>query len=135
MRFLFVSSPIYSLIFPLIKFRSSNTLIIAQHFCYFHHGPLSSHIMTFMSHLINYNFYPCSSTTFRVHKFMISQFHLQNTTMALGEHMRPLQLHVLYTLGTGALQLTPRSFKSKTDVKTGSEWTFRFIGIGGTPSL
>ena len=87
----------YSLIILLIASRSSISQKFHFNFCYSYFGILSSLIMTFMSHLINYTFTLVLIQQFQVHKFMISQFHLQNTTMALGAHMRPLQLHVLYT--------------------------------------
>ena len=88
---------IYSLIILLIASRSCISQKLHFNFCYSYFGILSSLIMTFMSHLINYTFTLVLLQQFRVHKFMISQFHLKNTTMALGAHMRLLQLHVLYT--------------------------------------
>ena len=88
---------IYNLIILLIASRSSISQKLHFNFCYSYFGILSSLIMTFMSHLINYTFTLILLQQFRVHKFMISQFHLKNTTMALGAHMRPLKLHVLYT--------------------------------------
>ena len=89
MRFLFVSSPIYSLIYTLIANRSSISQQLHFNFCYFYFGILSSLILPFMSHFDQLRFYPCSSTTFRVHKFIISYITFENTTMALGAHMYP----------------------------------------------
>ena len=79
----------YSLIFLLIIIRSSISQELHFKFCYFYFGILSSLLMTFMSHFDQLPFYPCSSTTFRVHKFIISYIISKNTTMALGAHMRP----------------------------------------------
>ena len=73
--FLFVTSPIYNPIFALIAIKSSSTLILQINLCYFHFGILSSLVMTFMSHLINYDFTLVLVQHFRVHKFIISQFH------------------------------------------------------------
>ena len=78
---------IYSLIILLIASRSSISQKLHFNFCYSYFGILSSLMMTFISYLINYTFTLVILQQFRVYKFMISQFHLQNTTMALGAHM------------------------------------------------
>ena len=75
MKHLFVSSPFYTLIFPLIANRSSTSRQLHFNFCYFYFGILSSLLMTFMSHFDQLQLYPCSSTNPRLNKFIISPFH------------------------------------------------------------
>ena len=109
MRHLFVSSPFYTLIFPLIANRSSISQQLHFNLCYFYFGILSSLLMTFMSHFDQLQLYPCSSTTLWVHKFTISQFHPEQQ---LPQYYNdtwctyvPLRLHVSYTLSGGGVTI------------------------------
>ena len=98
----FVSWPIYSLIFLLIAIKSSSTLILQINLFYFNFGILSSSSMPFMSHLINYDFNPCSNTNFGFHKLSFHIFILNNNSQKYYNGTwctyAPLQSHVLYTL-------------------------------------
>ena len=60
----------------------------------------------------------------------LQQNELNNTNGLSCKRKEPSQMNQTYLLA-----LTPRSYKSKTKLKTGSGWIFGFIGIGGTPSL
>ena len=99
---LFVSSPFYTLIFPLITNRSSISQQLHFNFCYFYFGILPSLLMTFMSHFDQLQLYPSSSTTFRVQSIFHFTYNFQNITMALGAHMRPYSyMYCTHPLGTG----------------------------------
>ena len=80
--------PFYNPMFPLIAIKSLVTLNIATNLCYFHvwHTIFSIYVLFQFWHTIFFAYalhvpfdqlriHPCSSTTFRVHKFIISQFH------------------------------------------------------------
>ena len=85
-----LSHLLFSLNFPLINIWSPISLILPINLCYFYFGIQSSLLITFISHFFyQLQFYPRSSAKSRVHKFIILQFHLQNTTMALSAHIRP----------------------------------------------
>ena len=98
MRYLFVSSPIYSMIFALINIWSSISQEFQFNLFYFNFGILSSLIMPFMSHLINYDFtlvlVPHSGFINLSFNNFISKIPQCDTWCSY----TPLQLHVLYTL-------------------------------------
>ena len=105
-----LSSHFYILMFPLITNRSLISLIFEINLYYLYFGILSSWIMPFMSHLIQFKFYPCSTTkipgSINDHFIFSSLIRTpKNITMPLGAHMRPYS-HMYCTLSRdGALQL------------------------------
>ena len=108
----FLSWPIYSLIFLLIAIKSSSTLILKINLFYFNFGILSSLIMPFMSHLINYGFNPYSNTNSGFHKLSFHIFILNKNSQKYYNGTwctyAPLQSHVLYTLpGRGVTVQVP----------------------------
>ena len=98
MRFLFVSSSIYSLIILLIASRSSISQKLHFQLLLFLFWHLIFSNYSFHILFDQLRFYPCSSTTFRVHKFMISQFHSPKYNNGNWCSYTPLQFHVLYAL-------------------------------------
>ena len=96
-EFWFVSPPIYSLNFPLINIWSSISPQLHFNFCYFYFGILSSLIMPFMSHLINYDFtlvlvQHSGFINLSLHNFILITTP-KNITMTLGAYV-PLRLLV-----------------------------------------
>ena len=114
---------------PLIAIKSLVTLNIAINLCYFHvwHTIFSIYVLFQFWHTMFFDyalhipfdqlrFYPCSSTTFRVHKFIISQFHPEQQL-----HKNILQLYlvhicaptitcIIHSLGMGCYKYNPYIF-------------------------
>ena len=108
--------PFYNPMFPLIAIKSLVTLNVAINLCYFHvwhtifqfmfyfnFGILSSLIMPFMSHLINYDFTlvlgPHSEfINLSFHNFILNNNSKKTNYNCTWCTYAPLQLHVLYTL-------------------------------------
>ena len=120
MNCLFDSTPFYSLIFPLIKIRSSISQHLHNNFCYFHNGLSSSQIMVFISFLTNYNFTLVLVHNSRFNKFIISQFdseqqlpkYYNGTWCTYG----PLQLHIPYTLSGRGVTVTTEIIFVMTEI-------------------
>ena len=102
MNFVF-SYSIYSMIFALIRFRSSNTLKIAQYSCYFIMAPYL--LKLWLSYpLWQLQFYSCSSTTIPgsiIYNFLISSPKYYNVT--LSAHIRPYSFTYCTLSRDGAL--------------------------------
>ena len=93
---------IYSLIFPLIKIRSSISQHLHNNFCYFHNGLSSSQIMVFISFFVNYNFTLLLVQHSGFNKCIISPCHPEQQLQKKYYKdtwctYAPLRLHVPYT--------------------------------------
>ena len=114
----------YSLNFLLIAKRSSISQQFYFNFYYFYFGILSSLLMTFMSHLINYNFTLVLLQHSGFHKLSFYNFILNNTpkniTTTLGTPMCPYGYSYRTPARDGVLQqhsktLTRHKRKQKTE--------------------